>query len=109
MAEDTPKQRRSHVVTQGTSRAPNRAMLRAMGYTDEDFNKPIVGIANGYSTITPCNMGLNDLAKRAEGALEAGGAKSQMFGTADAPSRVLHSSNAQPTRKSTGLPRAGGP
>ena len=81
MAEDTPKQRRSHVVTQGTSRAPNRAMLRAMGYTDADFDKPIVGIANGYSTITPCNMGLNDLAKRAEGALEAGGAKSQMFGT----------------------------
>ena len=68
MAEDTPKQRRSHVVTQGTSRAPNRAMLRAMGYTDEDFSKPIVGIANGYSTITPCNMGLNDLAKRAEAA-----------------------------------------
>ena len=81
MAEDTPKQRRSHVVTQGTSRAPNRAMLRAMGYTDEDFNKPIVGIANGYSTITPCNMSLNVLAGRAETALENGGAKSQMFGT----------------------------
>ena len=77
----TPKPRRSQVVTQGTSRAPNRAMLRAMGYTDADFDKPIVGIANGYSTITPCNMGLNDLAKRAEAALEGGGAKGQMFGT----------------------------
>ncbi|KEZ77385.1 dihydroxy-acid dehydratase [Salinisphaera hydrothermalis] len=76
-----PRRRRSEVITQGTSRAPNRAMLRAMGYTDEDFNKPIVGIANGYSTITPCNMGLNALAGRAEEALETGGAKSQMFGT----------------------------
>ncbi|ROO25073.1 dihydroxy-acid dehydratase [Salinisphaera orenii] len=81
MAEDKPLNRRSRVATQGTARAPNRAMLRAMGYVDADFDKPIVGIANGYSTITPCNMGLNKLAVRAEGALEAGGAKSQMFGT----------------------------
>ncbi len=79
--QSNPKPRRSQVITQGTSRAPNRAMLRAMGYTDEDFNKPIIGIANGYSTITPCNMGLNVLAGRAEEALETGGAKSQMFGT----------------------------
>ena len=79
--QSQPRRRRSEVITQGTSRAPNRAMLRAMGYTDEDFNKPIVGIANGYSTITPCNMGLNVLAGRAEEALETGGAKSQMFGT----------------------------
>ncbi len=78
---NTPKPRRSQVVTQGTSRAPNRAMLRAMGYTDADFDKPIVGIANGYSTITPCNMGLNKLAGQAERALEDGGAKSQVFGT----------------------------
>ena len=81
MAENRPNPRRSAIVTQGTARAPNRAMLRAMGYTDEDFTKPIVGIANGYSTITPCNMGLNELATRAESALEAAGAKSQMFGT----------------------------
>jgi len=81
MAEDKPFKRRSEVVTQGTARAPNRAMLRAMGYTDADFDKPIVGIANGYSTITPCNMGLNVLAGRAEQALESGGAKSQIFGT----------------------------
>jgi dihydroxy-acid dehydratase len=81
MAQDQPIRRRSHIVTQGTSRAPNRAMLRAMGYTDADFDKPIIGIANGYSTITPCNMGLNELARRAERALESGGAKSQMFGT----------------------------
>ncbi|WP_423823389.1 dihydroxy-acid dehydratase [Salinisphaera sp. SPP-AMP-43] len=79
--QSQPRPRRSQVITQGTSRAPNRAMLRAMGYTDEDFDKPIVGIANGYSTITPCNMSLNKLAARAETALEAGGAKSQVFGT----------------------------
>lgn len=79
--QSQPRPRRSQVITQGTSRAPNRAMLRAMGYTDEDFDKPIVGIANGYSTITPCNMSLNKLAARAEAALEAGGAKSQVFGT----------------------------
>jgi dihydroxy-acid dehydratase len=76
-----PDNLRSRIITEGVARTPNRAMLRAMGYTDEDFKKPIVGIANGYSTITPCNMGLNKLASRAEDALETGGAKSQMFGT----------------------------
>jgi dihydroxy-acid dehydratase len=81
MAEDQPRKRRSQIVTRGTARVPNRAMLRAMGYTDADFDKPIVGIANGYSTITPCNISLNGLAARAEATLEAGGAKAQMFGT----------------------------
>lgn len=73
--------RRSQVVTQGTQRSPNRAMLRATGFEDEDFQKPIVGLANGYSTITPCNMGINDLAKRAEAGLRSAGAMPQMFGT----------------------------
>ncbi|MDB9515823.1 dihydroxy-acid dehydratase [Roseofilum reptotaenium CS-1145] len=72
---------RSQVVTQGVQRAPNRAMLRAVGFSDEDFTKPIVGIANGYSTITPCNVGLNDLAVRGESALKDAGAMPQMFGT----------------------------
>lgn len=72
---------RSFVVTQGASRTPNRAMLRAVGFGDEDFTKPIVGVANGYSTITPCNMGLNELAKRAEAGLHNSGAMPQMFGT----------------------------
>ncbi len=81
MAEDKPLNRRSQIVTQGTARAPNRAMLRAMGYEDADFDKPIVGVANGYSTITPCNMGLNVLTDRAVAALEGGGAKAQTFGT----------------------------
>ena len=72
---------RSQAITQGTQRTPNRAMLRAVGFGDQDFVKPIVGIANGYSTITPCNMGINALALRAETALKQAGAMPQMFGT----------------------------
>jgi dihydroxy-acid dehydratase len=72
---------RSQVVTQGVQRSPNRAMLRAVGFKDEDFNKAIVGIANGYSTITPCNMGINQLAQRAEVGVKSAGAMPQMFGT----------------------------
>jgi dihydroxy-acid dehydratase len=56
-------------------------MLRAVGFGDEDFSKPIVGIANGFSTITPCNMGLEDLARRAEAGIRAAGAMPQLFGT----------------------------
>jgi dihydroxy-acid dehydratase len=72
---------RSRVVTQGVQRSPNRAMLRAVGFGDNDFEKSIVGIANSYSTITPCNLGLDILAKRAEAAVKAAGAMPQMFGT----------------------------
>ena len=56
-------------------------MLRAVGFRDEDFTKAIVGIANGYSTITPCNMGINKLAQRAEIGIRNAGAMPQMFGT----------------------------
>lgn len=73
--------RRSQVVTQGVQRTPNRAMLRAVGFGDGDFSKPIVGVANGFSTITPCNMGINDLAKRAEVGLRDAGSMPQLFGT----------------------------
>jgi dihydroxy-acid dehydratase len=73
--------RRSKLITSGVARSPNRAMLRAVGFGDDDFNKPIVGLANGYSTITPCNMGINDLALRAQAQLKASGAMPQMFGT----------------------------
>ncbi len=72
---------RSNAITQGVQRSPNRAMLRAVGFGDEDFNKPIIGIANGYSTITPCNIGLNDLAINAEEATKKAGAMPQLFGT----------------------------
>ncbi len=68
-------------MTAGVQRAPNRAMLRAVGFGDGDFGKPIVGIANGYSTITPCNAGLDVLALRAEAAVRAAGAMPQVFGT----------------------------
>ena len=76
-----PENLRSQVVTGGVQRAPNRAMLRAVGFGDGDFTKPIVGIANGYSTITPCNMGLNELALRATAGAKEAGAMPQMFGT----------------------------
>jgi dihydroxy-acid dehydratase len=72
---------RSRTITQGVQRAPNRAMLRAVGFGDRDFDKPIVGIANAYSTITPCNLGLDALTHRAEAALRAAGAMPQTFGT----------------------------
>src|SRR5256884_9038414 len=72
---------RSRTITQGAERSPNRAMLRAVGFGDGDFEKPIVGVANGYSTITPCNMGLNDLADRAITSLRGAGTMPQVFGT----------------------------
>src|SRR3982074_995020 len=72
---------RSRAITEGVERAPNRAMLRAVGFGDGDFEKPIVGVANGYSTITPCNIGLNDLAERAIDSLRASGTMPQVFGT----------------------------
>ncbi len=76
-----PDNQRSRIITEGVQRAPNRAMLRATGFRDEDFAKPIVGIANGQSTITPCNMGLGRLAMRADAAAREAGAMPQMFGT----------------------------
>ncbi|MCU0552991.1 MAG: dihydroxy-acid dehydratase [Leptolyngbya sp. Prado105] len=73
--------RRSCQITQGFERSPNRAMLRAVGFTDEDFVKPIIGVANGYSTITPCNAGIQSLADRAISALQESGTMPQVFGT----------------------------
>ena len=71
---------RSRAITQGVQRAPNRAMLRAVGFGQDDFTTPIIGIANGYSTITPCNAGLDVLARRAESAVRAAGGMPQLFG-----------------------------
>ena len=82
MSEKTTSENfRSKVVTQGVQRSPNRAMLRAVGFQDEDFKKAIVGVANAYSTITPCNMGINQLALIAEAGIKLAGAMPQMFGT----------------------------
>src|ERR1041384_6984422 len=72
---------RSRTITDGVQRSPNRAMLRAVGFSDRDFGKPTVGVANAYSTITPCNLGLDLLSKRAEAALRTAGAMPQTFGT----------------------------
>jgi len=72
--------RRSKLITQGVARSPNRAMLRAVGFRDGDFDKPIIGVANGHSTMNPCNAGIQPLVDRAMAALEAAGAKPQVFG-----------------------------
>lgn len=75
---DNPRSRR---ITEGVKRTPNRAMLRAVGFGDDDFSKPIVGVANTYSNLTPCNVGINELAEGAVEALHAAGAMPQVFGT----------------------------
>src|SRR5205809_2183370 len=72
---------RSRAMADGVQRSPNSAMLRAVGFGGRDFGKPIVGVANAYSTITPCNVGLDRLAKRAEAARRAAGVMPQSFGT----------------------------
>jgi dihydroxy-acid dehydratase len=76
----TPTNRRSKLITHGPARSPNRAMLRAVGFRDGDFEKPIVGVANGHSTMNPCNAGIQPLVDSAMAALEAAGAKPQVFG-----------------------------
>jgi dihydroxy-acid dehydratase len=73
--------RRSKNITEGVARAPNRSMYYAMGYEPGDFSKPMIGVANGHSTITPCNSGLQRLADAAVDALKAAGANPQIFGT----------------------------
>ncbi len=76
----SPSNRRSRLITHGVARSPNRAMLRAVGFGDGDFEKPIVGVANGHSTMNPCNAGIQPLVDRAMTALEQAGAKPQVFG-----------------------------
>jgi dihydroxy-acid dehydratase len=75
-----PFNRRSRLITQGVARSPNRAMLRAVGFRDGDFDKPIVGVANGHSTMNPCNAGIQPLVDRAMAALKDAGAMPQVFG-----------------------------
>lgn len=75
-----PANRRSRLITQGIARSPNRAMLRAVGFGDADFEKPIVGVANGHSTMNPCNAGIQPLVDRAIAALHDAGAMPQVFG-----------------------------
>jgi dihydroxy-acid dehydratase len=76
-----PYNRRSKNVTQGVARSPNRSMYYALGYQKEDFDKPMIGVANGHSTITPCNAGLQRLADAAVAAVKGADANPQIFGT----------------------------
>jgi len=75
-----PFNERSKHITQGVERSPNRSMYYGMGYEKADFDKPMIGIANGHSTITPCNAGLQPLADAAVAAVKAAGANPQLFG-----------------------------
>jgi len=81
MTNSLPLNRRSANITQGKSRAPNRSMFYGMGYQEGDFAKPMVGVANGHSTITPCNSGLQKLADAAIAGIEEAGGNAQVFGT----------------------------
>lgn len=73
--------KKSSMLTDGDSRAPNRAMLRAVGFTDEDFKKPMIGVASTWSEITPCNVHINGLAEKAKAGLSDAGAAPQIFNT----------------------------
>lgn len=76
-----PNNQRSANITHGLSRAPNRSMFYSLGFKQADFDKPLIGVANGHSTITPCNAGLQRLADAAVEGIEAAGGKTQVFGT----------------------------
>jgi dihydroxyacid dehydratase/phosphogluconate dehydratase len=76
----TKLNKRSQLITAGVARSPNRAMLRAVGFKDGDFEKPIVGVANGHSTMNPCNAGIEPLVDRVVAALREAGAMPQTFG-----------------------------
>ncbi len=73
--------RRSKNITEGVARAPNRSMYYALGYEEGDFRKPMIGVANGHATITPCNSGLQKLADAAVAGIEEAGGNAQIFGT----------------------------
>jgi dihydroxy-acid dehydratase len=81
MADQPRYNRRSRHVTEGVARSPNRSMYYAMGYQKEDFDKPMIGVANGHSTITPCNSGLQKLADIAISTIREAGGNPQVFGT----------------------------
>ncbi|MET0858536.1 MAG: dihydroxy-acid dehydratase [Telluria sp.] len=81
MADQPRYNRRSRNITEGVSRSPNRSMYYAMGYEEADFSKPMIGIANGHSTITPCNSGLQKLADIAISSIKEAGGNPQVFGT----------------------------
>src|SRR5262245_61980164 len=84
-----PSQRRSLTTTEGMSRAPNRAMLRAVGFHDDDFNRPMIGVASLFSDITPCNAHLDRLARKGVEGIRAGGGVPQLFGAPTATDGIM--------------------
>ncbi len=86
----TPKNnRRSRLTTEGLGRAPNRAMLRAVGFLDSDFTRPMVGVASLFSDITPCNAHLDRLARKGCEGVRAAGAVPQIFGAPTASDGIM--------------------
>jgi dihydroxy-acid dehydratase len=83
------ERRRSLTTTEGVGRAPNRAMLRAVGFMDDDFTRPMIGVANLHSDITPCNAHLNRLAQKAVEGIRAGGGVGQIFGAPTASDGIM--------------------
>ena len=83
------ERRRSLLTTEGMGRAPNRAMLRAVGFHDDDFSKPMIGVASLFSTITPCNAHLDRLAQHALEGIRAGGGVGQVFGAPTASDGIM--------------------
>src|SRR5437773_4754536 len=83
------EKRKSLTTTEGMGRAPNRAMLRAVGFLDDDFNRPMIGVANLHSDITPCNAHLNRLALKAIEGIRAGGGVGQTFGAPTASDGIM--------------------
>src|SRR5207245_5520228 len=81
--------RRSRLTTEGMGRAPNRAMLRAVGFLDDDFSRPMIGVASLYSDITPCNAHLDRLARKACEGIRAGGGVGQVFGAPTASDGIM--------------------
>src|SRR6266481_1879094 len=87
MSTDTP--RRSRLTTEGMGRAPNRAMLRAVGFLDDDFSKPVIGVASLHSDITPCNAHLDRLVRKGVEGIRAGGGVPQIFGAPTASDGIM--------------------
>src|SRR5438552_2912518 len=87
MPADRP--RRSRLTTEGMGRAPNRAMLRAVGFLDDDFQKPMIGVASLFSDITPCNAHLDRLARKGCEGIRAGGGVGQVFGAPTASDGIM--------------------
>ena len=81
MKRNTDPRRYSRVVMDGDKQAPARAMLRAVGFHDEDFGKPQIGVASTWGNVTPCNAHIGELAREACASVDAAGAKSVLFNT----------------------------